>query len=285
MDTPVIELTQYTDPYCTWCWGSEPMLRKIEEVYGDQVAFRYIVGGLVRDIREFHDQRNNIGGNEWHRAVAAHWLEASGQHGMPVDVAIFSDIKDEIFSTYPASIAFKAAQLQDEKLANKYLRRLREAAAAERQAIQHLDVQARLAEEVGLDSGQLLAAIKSGVAQRAFEEDLQACRRAGANGFPTFTVRHLATGKEHKLGGFRSFREVRDLFRVIVGGSLVERPTVANDENIQAFIAKHGKVAPRELAEVFDLSLQECNSRIDALAASGRLKKVVAGNGFFLTPG
>ena len=46
---PIIELTQYTDPYCTWCWGSEPIIRKIEESFGDQVRTRYVMGGLVKD--------------------------------------------------------------------------------------------------------------------------------------------------------------------------------------------------------------------------------------------
>lgn len=283
MTNPVIEMTQYTDPYCTWCWGSEPMLRKIEEAYGDQIRFKYVVGGLVRDMRNFHDRQNNIGGGNWYSSVAAHWLEASDRHGMPVDEAIFFDIKDEIFSTYPASIAFKAAQLQGEKLANKYLRRLREAASAERQVIQHLDVQVRLAEEVGLNSAQLLAAIESGVAQKAFEEDLKACRLAGVSGFPTFSVRLAATGDEYMVGGFKPFREMRNIYREIAGSSLVESPVVATDENLQAFIAKHGKVAPRELAEVFDLDQKECNRRIETLEAAGRVTKRKAGNGFFVT--
>ena len=25
-DEWIIEITQYTDPYCTWCWGSEPII-------------------------------------------------------------------------------------------------------------------------------------------------------------------------------------------------------------------------------------------------------------------
>ena len=32
--SPEFELVQYTDPYCTWCWGTEPILRKVEEVFG-----------------------------------------------------------------------------------------------------------------------------------------------------------------------------------------------------------------------------------------------------------
>jgi len=46
----VVEIIEYTDPYCTWCWGSEPVLRKLEYVYGGQLVVGYRMGGLVRDI-------------------------------------------------------------------------------------------------------------------------------------------------------------------------------------------------------------------------------------------
>ena len=55
MPKTVINLVSFTDPYCTWCWGSEPILRKIEEVYGEQVSISFVMGGLVEDIRNFSD--------------------------------------------------------------------------------------------------------------------------------------------------------------------------------------------------------------------------------------
>ncbi len=64
--------------------------------------------------------------------VAEHWVDASRRHKMPVDEQIFFDIKDDVFSTHPACIAFETAKLQSEEMGKRYLRRLREAAAAER---------------------------------------------------------------------------------------------------------------------------------------------------------
>jgi hypothetical protein len=62
MTKPAIEITSYTDPYCTWCWGSEPILRKIQEVYGEQVHLRFVMGGLVEDMRQFSGPGAGIGG-------------------------------------------------------------------------------------------------------------------------------------------------------------------------------------------------------------------------------
>ena len=38
-----IKIIQYTDPLCTWCYGMEPAMRKIEYLLGDKVE---IVSGL-----------------------------------------------------------------------------------------------------------------------------------------------------------------------------------------------------------------------------------------------
>lgn len=60
MNNNIIKVIEFTDPVCTWCWGSEPMLRTLEARYGDQVKVEFIMGGLVEDIREFYDSFNNI---------------------------------------------------------------------------------------------------------------------------------------------------------------------------------------------------------------------------------
>ncbi len=211
MERKVLEIISFTDPYCTWCWGSEPVLRKIQEVYGDQVSISFVMGGLVEDMRSFHDPGAGIGGDQWYRQVAEHWSEASGRHGMPVDVEVYFDLKDEVFSTYPACIAFKAAQLQGEEVGKRYLRRLREAAAAERLAIGHLDVQVALADEIGLDHDTFIESIQNGEAGAAFRKDLEECLRRGVRGFPTFLLRGF--GEEVFLRGYTPYRTFDHWFR------------------------------------------------------------------------
>ena len=63
--SPAITITCYSDPYCTWCWGSEPMLTKLRAIYGQAIGVRVVMGGLVRDIAQFRHPANNIGGAHW----------------------------------------------------------------------------------------------------------------------------------------------------------------------------------------------------------------------------
>jgi hypothetical protein len=70
----MIEIIEFTDPVCTWCWGSEPVLRKLETRFGEQVKISYIMGGLVQDITSFYDSYNDIGGDpdRSNRNIAKH---------------------------------------------------------------------------------------------------------------------------------------------------------------------------------------------------------------------
>ena len=182
-----IEIVEFSDPYCTWCWGSEPVLRHALEAYGDRLRVRFVMGGLVEDRATFYDPANGIGGEQWERQIAAHWVEASGRHGMPVDMAHYERVLG-MPSTFPANIAYEAAKLQDPALADRYLRRLREAAAIEGLAIHEPEVLADLAAEMGLDRERFTSDF-AGPAVDAFAADREVCATYRVHGFPAFLVR------------------------------------------------------------------------------------------------
>src|SRR6266536_102286 len=139
-----VHITAFTDPACTWCWGSEPILRALETRLGDQVRIRSVMGGLVKDIRAFMDTANGIGGDpeRSNARVAAHWLEASERNGMPVKAEGFRLFTDQDNSTWPICEAYEAARLQGEAVGGRYLRRLREATASEARWTNRIEVQA-----------------------------------------------------------------------------------------------------------------------------------------------
>lgn len=285
MDTQVIEenavlqIICFTDPYCTWCWGSEPILGKIKEVYGNQVKVSYRMGGLVEDITTFADPSNAIGGENWYRQVADHWVEASSSHGMPVDEQVYYDIKDDFRSTYPASIAYKAAQLQGEELGGSYLRRLRIAAAAERKAIHRLDVQLELAGEIGLDLNRFQKDIMSGIAEIAFQKDLDECRAKGVRGFPSYLIRN-SMGREKMLRGYTSFKTFDTWLNELAGADLIKKELAFELTQVHDFITMNGKVAPKEISVVFDVTIEEAEQFLKNLVEKEILQEKKSGNGY-----
>ncbi|KKM99995.1 hypothetical protein LCGC14_1142320, partial [marine sediment metagenome] len=241
----IIELIEYTDPYCTWCWASEPILRKIKEHFGEKVKILFKMGGLVDDIKTFYDPSNEIGGTNIFEQVAIHWEDASSRHGMPVDSRGFQDLKNDFKSTHPANIAYKAAQMQNQNLANKFLRRLREAAAAERKAIHNVETQLELAKEVGLNPDKFLEAIESGKAKKAFIKELSECRQLGITGFPTFKITNT-NGESIRLHGFQRYERFEQVFENLIGKKMKKKQVSLNDENVLKFIEKYRKVATQE---------------------------------------
>lgn len=279
-----IEIIEFTDPVCTWCWGSEPVLRKLEARYGDQVEISFIMGGLVEDITSFYDSVNDIGGDpdRSNANIARHWLEASARHGMPVQAEGFKLFSREHRSTYPQNIAYKAAQLQDQLLADRFLRRVREASAAEAKQTNLTEVLVEIASEVGLDVARFLKDFSDGTALKAFEKDLALAARYNARGFPTFLVRY--GDRQTLLHGYKRYQDFQAVITHLSNGAIVERPTPANEETIMAFIRKHCSVAPIEIQTTFDLTNDDLMAMVDSLLGKRLIARRPAGNGYFISP-
>ncbi|MHB9288852.1 DsbA family protein [Halobacteriales archaeon Cl-PHB] len=266
-DRPTI--TQYTDPMCTWCWGSEPVLRHLRVVYGDQVRFEFVMGGLVEDFDDFNDAANDIGSPS---DVGPHWLEASAQHGMPVDVSIFEE--NPAHSTYPASVAYVAARQQDRRRAHRYLRLLREAYVTEVRNVNERAEQVALAERVGLDVDAFTTALDDGSAQAAFEDDLSRTRAAGVRAFPTYDV--TGPDGERRAAGFQSFDALATVLDTVAPGLEQSAPPA-----MEAFVAAYDPVATQEVLEVYDLAPGKAEQALGALADEGKLRQERRGNGSF----
>lgn len=258
------------------------MLHKLETRFGDQIKVKFIMGGLVRDIREFYDGFNDIGGNAEHSnsQIAKHWLEASERHGMPVEREGFSLFSDEYPSSYPQNIAYKAAQMEGEELANKFLRRMREATETEARKTNRIEVLLELAAEVGIDIPKFLERFSDGSAEEAFREDLAETARYGVRGFPTFLVRYGE--KEVLLKGFQSFEAVKSVIGVLAGDAVKDTVPEKSEERVLEFIRKYGSAAPAEVQEAFGFSPAEAEEVIKGLEKKKQVRISKAGNGIFV---
>lgn len=277
-----VEIIEFTDPVCTWCWGSEPILRKLETRYGENFKINFVMGGLVEDIRNFRDDYNGIGGDltKSNINVGKHWLEASSRHGMPVVGLKFNLFSEEHPSTYPLNIAYKAAQFQDENLAKRYLRRMREAAACEGRQANSDEVLIELAHESGIDVAKFIKSYTNGSAKEAFDEDLKITRAHRVHGFPTFLVKY--DGKEIMLRGYQSYETFKEVINHLSNGEIPDREIEGTESSILDFIHKYGRVAPVELKVTFDLSSQKLNEILESLEKQKRISSIPVGNGYLI---
>lgn len=263
-----ITVTELTDPFCTWCWGAEPLLRRLEETYRDQIEFDFVMGGLVEEFDTFRDRANGI---TEPRDVAPHWDEASEHHGMPVDSAVWRE--DPPQSSYPANIAYKAAEMQNADLAHAYLRRLREAVTVERQNIARESVLVELAGDVGFDADAFRERFQSEEARKRFEADRRFVRRSRATAFPSFRID--GNGEQTWISGFQPFDAFRDALHQI-------RPALQeyDPRPIPTFVGRHGRVATQEVAEVYEMSPGRTMQALRSLEDDGTVAAIPVGNGY-----
>lgn len=171
-----IRVLYFTDPICSSCWGIEPQLRKLKLAYGEAIEIEYRMGGLLPD------WSYNSGGISKPSDVAHHWDEVSSYYEMPIDGDIW--LEDPLMSSYPPSIAFKAAQIQSDKKAILFLRRIREMVFLEKKNITKWAFLESAALEVGLNSEKMKTDCE-GKAKDLFQEDLALAQQLGVRGFPT----------------------------------------------------------------------------------------------------
>ena len=186
-----LKLVYFTDPICSSCWGIEPQLRKLKLEYGQYLDIDYRMGGLLPD------WDYNSGGIGKPSDVATHWDEASIHYDMPIDGDVW--LEDPLDSSYPPSIAFKAAQMQDTHKADLFMRALRELLFLQKKNIAKWEHIATAALSAGLNVAQLKNNFE-GKANELFEEDLKMAKDLGVRGFPTIFFIDEAGNKELVYG-------------------------------------------------------------------------------------
>ncbi len=280
MRSTKVEITYFTDPYCSWCWATEPMLYRIRETFRDQVRIRYVMGGLVRDMAEFYDALNDI---RTPAQVAPHWRMVSERSGQPIDERLWLELDDPHFSTWPACIAIRAAFLQGEAVGERLLRRFRRAALTERRNISRRDIQEALAREVeGLDLERWRADLENGRAERAFREDLEECRRYGVTGFPTLLFRYVgrvATPGAQRpvlVVGHRSYATYREILHRMAP-TLEEHPP----RDPLTLLAEYGPLTTRELAEIYARDREAIRVEMERLEQEGNVQRIPVPRGEF----
>lgn len=260
-----VRIVYFTDPICSSCWGIEPQLRKLKLEYGSNIEIEYRMGGLLPD------WGYNSGGINKPSDVAQHWDEVSVHYDMPIDGDVW--LEDPLQSSYPPSIAFKAAQMQDNDKAVLYLRELREMLFLEKKNItkwEHLESAARKA---GLDVDQLKTDVE-GKAKTRFEEDLQLAKEFGVRGFPTMFFLDNAGNKEIVYGSKPyAFYEMA----ILKLDDAATRNEYSRDW--ETLFSKYTSLTAKEFSELSGTPRNESEKLLNELSDKGILKKLMSKNG------
>ncbi len=264
--TKPVKIIYYTDPICSSCWGIEPQLRRLKLEYGADIDIAYHMGGLLPD------WSYNSGGISKPSDVAHHWDEVSRYYQMPIDGDVW--LEDPLHSSYPPSIAFKAAQMQDPQLAVLYLRAMRELLFLQRRNITKWEYLSAAAAQVGLDTARLRQDYESGAAQRAFQGDLALAREWGVRGFPTLFVIDAA-GHQQYLYGYKPYAE----YEAAVKQAYSQAEKLPYDHSWQGLFAHYPTLTTREYAELSGVTIPAAEAQLSSLHEQRKLTRLDTKNG------
>lgn len=261
-----IKLLYFTDPICSSCWGIDPQLKKLALEYGPYFEIEYRMGGLLQSWEAY-------GGSDVNgpASVAKHWEEAGAHYEMPIDGDVW--LEDPLPSSYPPSIAFKAAQLQSEEKAVKFLRRIKEMVFMEKKNIVRWENLRQAAQESNLDAAQLKADFE-GKAVKLFHEDLALARQLGVRGFPTIFVTDK-TDNRILVYGSRPYEQYEKALLTLHPEAVKQ----AFDTAYASLFDEHATLTTKEFAVLAGQSKSEAEAYLQELHAQGKIGKYASKNG------
>src|SRR5690606_38098909 len=203
--------------------------------------------------------------------VAQHWDEASAYYNMPIDGDVW--IEDPLSSSYPPSVGFKAAQLQDEAKAEKFLRRIKEMVFIEKKNTTRWENLSQAAIDAGLDLEKFRNDFDN-EAKKLFNEDLELARQFGVRGFPTIFFIDEDDNR-FKVYGSKPYQQYESaLIKLVPNAKKKNVPSNIND-----LFDRYDSITVQELAVVHNINLPDAQNILENLLHQEKVEKIISKNG------
>ena len=255
-----IHLLYFTDPICSTCWTLQPQIRKLKLLYSDIIEIEYCMGGLLPKWENF-----DRGGIKTKDDAFNLWKRLAENFDMPINADVWEN--DPIDSSFPPSIAFKAAQIQDTDKAVIFLRRLTEQLFFKGVNITQEKVIMTEAYEAGLD----IAKLKRDLTLRAkelFDADLKLAEQLSISSLPTFifTDRY---DRSIVLTGYQTFEEMESALTQL----LPERPEVNLPLSSKEIFDKFISLTAQEFSFLTNQNMEKSIFELESFCAEGWIRK------------
>jgi len=253
-----IEIYVFIDPLSPDCWLLEPSIKKLKMKYGRFFTLRTVTSSSI---------------NALNRKRKKHLLtEAWGKFATKTQTKKEQMLSEQIVtSPYLASLALKAAELQGRKCGMKFLRLIQESLFCHQQDVTSEHVLLENAKSAGLDIEEFQRDIHSQSAVKALKCDMKIAAEMDVSELPTFAFFNTVNGDEGlKISGAYSY----DVYEEILFEMIGEKPTPSERPPIEWFIAYFQFASAKEIAVVYDLTLDEVEREMKKLAFAKKVERV-----------
>lgn len=180
-DPLLIEAVEFTDPFCSYAWGTEPKYRRLDWQYGEFLRLRRVFAGILSPGSPYKDFTDTV--EELCVRYEKYLLDVTGMTGAPYP----SPVRHLMDGSDRVSRIARAVQRQGPEVAERVLRRIRESVFVDGAPADDLERTIAAAAGVpGFDPGRLVADLADPEEQAGFQAEWEEVRR------PTEEVRNVA---------------------------------------------------------------------------------------------
>lgn len=266
-----LKITEFNDPACPFGWSAEPFRRRIDWLYGDQIAWELKIVGLSDSPEHYTDKDITP------EKISASFEKLGLEHGMPMDARV----RPRMFATEPACKAIVAARLRMPETERALMRHLRLEHFRGDRIIDEPEAIAAAARAAGIDSDQLDGWMAEEDVERAFADDMCLAREPspaaraqverlaaeGENGFrltcPSWEIERLSDGATLSVPGFQPLRAYEVAIANLIPDA-TKRETPADVGEVLDWA--HEPLASAEVAVVCEIDLAEARQRLGRVA-------------------
>lgn len=221
MNLPSEAILYVGDPMCSWCYGFNPVLSKVEEVYSDRMPVKAVMGGLrPGDLAEPLDERLS-------KFLQHHWQQVEQATGQPFNYE-FLNRPGFVYDTEPscrAVVSFRNFLPQREL---SFFSDLQSSFYRDGQDPCNTDTFVNLVEKYDLDGEQFREFFESDEARYQTSLDFQLGRAVGVTGFPALV--HLKDQRAMVISyGYTPFDRIQDVM-----DNLILKPATGGDRDDEA---------------------------------------------------
>ncbi|GEL77148.1 ClpXP adapter SpxH family protein [Tenuibacillus multivorans] len=267
VDKP-LEIYVFVDPLCPECWSLEPYIKKLAIEYGCYFKLRTIVSTNLTNL--------NIKPNRQSKKLAQYWEKTASRTGMSCDGDLWHE--NPVYSPSIPVLAVKAAELQGQRLGSKFFRKLQESLFLNKKDITKEDILLDIAEKVNLDMTEFKKDLHSETARRALKCDWNLTCEMEVEQLPTvvlFNRNHDRDGL--RVSGLYQYHiYVRALLEV-----MEQKVYPSSKPSLEDFLSHFEFVATKEVAVVFDWTMDKAEKELKKLVLKQKVKPVPVKYGTF----
>ncbi|WP_419095324.1 ClpXP adapter SpxH family protein [Aeribacillus kexueae] len=263
-----IELYLFIDPLCPECWALEPYIKKLQIEFGRFFTLRHILSGSLATL--------NLTKRRPPKDIAQTWEKTASLSGMSCDGTLWKE--NPISAPYNASLAIKAAELQGRKAGIRYLRKLQEVVFLEKMNVTDESVLLNIAKTVELDLKEFERDLQSKSAQKALQCDLKITNEMEVTEIPSLVFYHCDEDIEGlKVTGLYPYETYVEILSELIGCL----PKPSQVPPLEMFLKYFGFVASKEIAVVYNLSIDQVDREMKQLQLMQKVERVPVKYGTF----